>query len=64
VPAIKWLELRLDRLFNLRCRARAFRTLSIAASAAFRSPTVVAPSKRAEILRNFSRRSCSVVIGI
>jgi hypothetical protein len=36
--------------------------LSVAAAAALRSPTVVAPSNNLEILRNFSRSSCSVVI--
>src|SRR4051812_20793311 len=36
----------------------------MAAAAALRSPGVVAPSNRADILRSLSRSCCSVTIGI
>jgi len=42
-------ELHFDRLFGLRRDIKAFRTLSIAAAAAFRSPMVVAPANSAVI---------------
>lgn len=64
VPLIDELEVGFYRLFDLLCGSSAFRTRSIAAAAASRSPAVVAPSNSAEILRNFWRSSCSVVIDI
>ena len=42
----------------------AFLTRSMAAAAALRSPGVVAPSNKAEILRNLDRSCSSVIIAI
>ena len=62
VPEIRECKPCFYRVIGLRGDRKSFLTLSVAAAAALRSPTVVAPSNNLEILRNFSRSSCSVVM--
>ena len=63
-PLIGERELRFYRLFSLRRDSKSFSHPIDRSRRCVRSPMVVAPSNSAEILRNFSRSSCSVVIEI